>query len=180
MSKNKKKTKIVKTLRDAQAKADNWYQQYVCLLESNKELRLANDKLKHRLDVAGFTTPTLDESTGPVQVIEADIVPYGLFNIFTEEPTERDMEILRDELTLQLVRGMADQNMIQFIYKDPYGSGDPLNEHFTYAAKMYVIPWEQMRTVGRHVRLYEKIKGLKAPVAGTPQQDSAEVKDEQS
>lgn len=155
MSKNRKQKKIIKKLSDAQDKANYWYHQYFRLLANNRELELANDNLKHRLDVAGFTTPTLEESTGPVHVIEADIVPYGLFNIFTEEPTERDMETLRDELTLQMAKGLADQNMIQFIYKGPDESGDPLNEQFTYAAKMYVIPWEQMRVFGRHVRLYE-------------------------
>lgn len=163
MSKNRKQMKIIKKLRAAEAKANSWYNQYVSLLAKNRELELAIDKLKHRLDVAGFTTPTLEESTGPVRVIEADIEPYGSYVALTEEPTERDMEILKKQLTQGLVDGLLANNLVQIIYKDPYNCGGPfgdvLNNYYTYAAKMYVVPWEQMRVFGRHVRLYEYLGG---------------------
>lgn len=159
MSKNMKQTKIIKKLREAQAKANSWCHQYLHILAKNRELELENDKLKHRLDVAGFTTPTLEESTGPIHVIEADIEPYGSHVVLTEEPTERDMEILKEQLTQGLVEGMLANNLVQIIYKEPDNCrgpfGDVLNNHYTYAAKMYVVPWEQMRVFGRHVRLYE-------------------------
>lgn len=159
MSKNRKQTKIIKKIREAQAKADSWYHQYVSLLSKNRELELANEKLKHRLDVAGLTTPTLEETTGPVHVIEADIEPYGSYVALTEEPTEREMEILKRQLTQGLVEGLLATNLVQIIYKDPYNCDYPFgggpNNYYTYAAKMYVVAWEQMRVFGRHVRLYE-------------------------
>jgi len=159
MSKNRKQTKINKKLREAQAKANSWYNQYVSLLAKNRELELAINKLKHRLDLAGLNTPTLEKTTGSVHVIEADIEPYGSYVALTEEPTERDMEMLKKQLTQGLVEGLLANNLVQIIYKDPYKCGSPfgdvLNNHYTYAAKMYVVPWEQMRVFGRHVRLYE-------------------------
>lgn len=163
MSKNRKQTKINKKLRDARANADRLYHLYNKLLAEYMDLKIANEKLKHRLDVAGLNTPTLEESTGSVHVIEADIEPYGSYAVLTEEPTESEMEILKRQLTQGLVEGMLANNLVQIIYKEPDYCrgpfGDVLNNNYTYAAKMYVVPWEQMRVFGRHVRLYEYLGG---------------------
>ena len=159
MSKNRKQKKIIKKLRDERSEKRGWKQKYESLCSEDKVLEIEKSRLKHRLDVAGLNTPTLEESTGPIHVIEADIEPYGSYVALTEEPTERDMEMLKKQLTQGLVEGMLANNLVQIIYKDPYNCvgpfGDPLNNHYTYAAKMYVVPWEQMRVFGRHVRLYE-------------------------
>lgn len=155
MSKNKKSTKIIKKLRDARANADRLYHQYVKLLTDYMDLKIANEKLKYRLDLAGLNTPTLEESTGPIHVIEVDMEPYGMYAVLTEEPTELDIDLLKKRFTKRLVESMLANNLVQFIHKSPDGFGDPMNEHFTYAAKMFVVPWEQMRVFGSHVRLYE-------------------------
>lgn len=161
MSKNRKQMKIIKKLRAAEAKANSWYNQYVSILAKNSELELKNDKLKHRLDLAGLNTPTLEESTGPIHVIEADIEPYGSYVALTDEPTESDMEILKKRLTQGLVEGLLANNLVQIIYKDPYNVGpfgDALNNYYTYAAKMYVVPWEKMRVFGKHAILERRVK----------------------
>ena len=159
MSKNRKQMKIIKKLRDERAYADRLYHQYVNLMRDYMDLKIANEKLKHRLDVAGLNTPTLEESTGPVHVIEADIEPYGSYAVLTEEPTESEMEILKKRLMKGLVDGMLANNLVQIIYKEPDNCvgpfGDVLNNNYTFAAKMFVVPWEQMRVFGSHVRLYE-------------------------
>ena len=163
MSKNSKQMKIIKKLRDERSEKRKWYQKYVSLCSDYNALEREKSRLKHRLDVAGLNTPTLDQTTGSVHLIEADIEPYGSYVPLIEEPTEGDMELLKKQLTQGLVEGLLANNMVQIIYKDPHicvgPFGDALNKYYTYAAKMYVVPWEQMRVFGRHVRMYEYLGG---------------------
>lgn len=52
-------------------------------------------------------------------------------------------KILSDRVIEGLARALIENNLVQFVIRDP-DMHDPFNRCGTYAAKLYVVPWEQM------------------------------------
>lgn len=116
------------------------------LMASHKELENQHNVLKERFRRAGSELETLDASP-QIPVVTAEIEPqaYGIYKdadawVLTEKDAFKS---LKRELLTRMVDGLMDGNIVQFIAKKnldyPFYS-----DMYTFAAKMYVIPWEQM------------------------------------
>jgi hypothetical protein len=116
-----------------------------CLEEEKK-------KVEKRLEIAGAETETIEEGVGMVQIIRAEVIPYGTFTRVGNDIHLDDLESVKMELTREIAKELIDQSIVQFIikkpgmYDGPFGAID--QEYGTIGAKLYVIPWEQMRTGG--------------------------------
>lgn len=104
------------------------------------------NKLKERFRHAGSEVETL-EDVPQIPVITAEINPqqYGLYSVVVkrmlEDQSFRDM--IQRELITRMVQGLMDGDIVQFIVKE--NTWDPaMLGTYTYAAKLYVVPWEQL------------------------------------
>lgn len=133
-----------------------------CLEEEKK-------KVEKRLEIAGTETETVEEEFGMVQIIRAQAIPYGIYTrvnkIHLDElsSTEllNELTSIKQELTNEIAKALIEQNIVQFIIKEPGMYDGPfeaiVQEFGTVGAKLYVIPWEQMRTTGRTIEIRRKI-----------------------
>ena len=108
------------------------------------EIEMLNDKLNKlssRLETAGSEIETIDNGAGPIQVIHAEAQAWGQYfheATFTEEGLPQVKKLLIENI----VKGLTEANIIQFIIKC---REDPLLD-VSIGAKLFVIPWEQLRT----------------------------------
>lgn len=108
------------------------------------EIEMLSDKLNKlssRLETAGSEIETIDNVVGPMQVIHAEAQAWGQYfhkASFTEEELPQVKKLLIEDI----VKGLAKANIIQFIIKR---GEDPLLG-VSIGAKLFVIPWEQLRT----------------------------------
>lgn len=142
MSKNRKQTKINKKLRDARKEADMLRQQWGDLSVENVRLSSEILRIKERLDIAGFAAKTIDQTSHDLHVIKVDIVPHGNLVAGSKDPSEEELEILKKMCVENMVKALLEDNMIQFIR---LGTDGPFDYAGMYAAKLYVVPWEQAR-----------------------------------
>ena len=119
-----------------------------CLEKEKKEV-------EKRLEIAGTETETIEEGFGTVQIIRAQVIPYGTYVRVDKIPLD-ELKFIKGELTREIAKALIEQNIVQFIIKEPgiydgpFGAID--QEYGTIGAKLYVIPWEQMRT-GRTIEI---------------------------
>ena len=123
------------------------------LIEENKRLKYVNDvyerqielldrnyeKLKDRFRAMG-SAPDIEYKDG-IPVVTAEIKPmqYGTYMYYAED-SEANTQYFQNELAKQIVKGLMEQDIIQFIYHDT----DLFSNRFpTIGAKLFVIPWEQ-------------------------------------
>ena len=122
------------------------------LIDENKRLKYENDiykrkielldrnyeKLKDRFRAMG-SAPDIEYKEG-IHVVTAEIKPmqYGSY-IYYAEDSQEDNAYFQNELVKQIVKGLMDQDIVQFIYHeaDFFSNGFP-----TIGAKLFVIPWE--------------------------------------
>lgn len=142
MSKNRKQTKINKKLRDSRKEADMLRQQWGDLSVENVRLSSEILRLKERMFMAGFAAKTIDQTSHDLHVIKVDIVPYGNLVAGSKDPSEEELEILKKMCAENMVKALLEDNMIQFIR---LGTDGPFDYAGMYAAKLYVVPWEQAR-----------------------------------
>ena len=119
-----------------------------CLEEEKK-------KVEKRLEIAGTETETIEEGVGMVQIIRAEAIPYGTFTRVDKIAFD-ELAFIKGELTREIAKALIEQNIVQFIIKEPGMYDGPFGaidqEYGTIGAKLYVIPWEQMRT-GRTIEI---------------------------
>ena len=122
--------------------------QIKCLEEEKK-------KVEKRLEIAGAETETIEEGVGTVQIIRAQVIPYGTYVRVDKIPLD-ELKFIKGELTREIAKALIEQNIVQFIIKEPGMYDGPFGtidqEYGTIGAKLYVIPWEQMRT-GRTIEI---------------------------
>lgn len=120
-----------------------------CLEEEKK-------KVEKRLEIAGAETETIEEGVGMVQIIRAEVIPYGTYTRVGNYIHLDDLTSVKMELTREIAKALIDQNIVQFIIKEPGMHDGPFGDIFqgykTIGAKLFVIPWEQMRT-GRKIEI---------------------------
>ena len=120
-----------------------------CLEEEKK-------KVEKRLEIAGTETETIEDEVGTIQIIRAETIPYGSFTRVGNDIHLDDLESVKMELTREIAKALIDQSIVQFIIKKPGMYDGPFGDIFqgykTIGAKLYVIPWEQMRT-GRTIEI---------------------------
>jgi len=106
---------------------------------------------KKRFRDFGSNVETVEPDNGKiVQMLKWELKPqaWGHYvvvdDVLIENNNMRTVQrILADKVIEGLAKGLIERNLVQFITKGPE-SYNPLNRHGTYAAKLYVVPWEQM------------------------------------
>ena len=99
----------------------------------------------------GSNVGTVEPDNGKiVQMLKWELKPqaWGQYCVVDDVLIEKnDMEtvyrVLEDKVIKGIAKGLIERNLVQFISKGP-DAFDPLNRYGTYAAKLYVVPWEQM------------------------------------
>ena len=121
-------------------------------------------KLKERLTRAESEIVTVDGPCGPIQVIEADMEMWGTYTelSYSADATVNENKQIMDEaakiLAGEVARKLIESNLAQVIYKSreewdeiPMG-----RKNATLGVKLFVVPWEQMRT-GSRIRVMRQI-----------------------
>lgn len=114
-------------------------------------------RLHVRLMLAGSEIKTVDGPCGPIQVIEADTEMWGTYTelSYSADATVNENKQIMDEaakiLAGEVARKLIESNLAQVIYKSreewdeiPMG-----RKNATLGVKLFVVPWEQMRTGSR-------------------------------
>lgn len=117
---------------------------------------LAKEKLERaeaRLRKAGTEIETVDGPEGRVQVINAEAQAWGTWK-YTEN--EKSLDSCKIHLMHKLITGLMDNNIVQFIVHQPDDTPFSPYNYATVGVKLFVIPWEEMRTG-------KKIKMIKEP-----------------
>ena len=101
--------------------------------------------LKNRfMSIANYTEEIPNKGT-PIQTVSLDVKTYGQYArlAYGEELDEETLDIIIRELGISIARGLVEQSMVKICLSDD----DPFDR--TIAAKLYVIPWEQMNRLVR-------------------------------
>ena len=69
--------------------------------------------------------------------------PWGTYIALDRELSEEEQETAKKRIVESIVKGLIERNLVQFISKDR-DERFPIAEYKTLAAKLYVVPWEQM------------------------------------
>lgn len=107
--------------------------------------------LMERIEMAGSEIETIDEGCGPMQVIRAKVEIYGTYASVFVKISKSDMEYYKANLAEQIAKKLIDENIAQIIVHErgeDVPLGFPPYDNSTIGVKLFVIPWEQMRTVG--------------------------------
>jgi len=152
MKKKYKRNKRARLIREIEflkkaikEKADNYHKR-------EKEL------LK-RIEMAGSEIETIDNGCGPMQVIRAEVETFGTYAMMFEA-SEREMEYCKQNMAKQIAKKLIDENIAQIIVHEKGENapmGFPMYENSTIGVKLFVIPWEQMRTVGQRFEMRRKL-----------------------
>ena len=122
-------------------------------------------KYKERFHKIGSNIKTIETGQhGPVVTMKWELKPeqWGNYIKFPNELVMKDdveaiERTLRNKIIDSIAKGLIENNIIQFIIREP-SVIDPLDRYGTYAAKLYVVPWEQMADKGQ----IELIKAVEA------------------
>lgn len=115
--------------------------------------------LLERIEMAGSEIETIEEGCGPMQVIRAQVGIFGTYDRMIEV-SEREMEYYKQNLAEQIAKKLIDENIAQIIVHErgeEMPLGFPPRENSTIGVKLFVIPWEQMRTVGSRFEMRRKV-----------------------
>lgn len=117
-----------------------------------KEMQIAYEETNKRLRLAGSMVETIDGPTGKIQIIKAEAKAWGNYVIGYEINA---IEEYKERLIRDIAAGLAESNVVQFIVK---GANDfyPLDQYMTVGAKLYVVPWEELRT-GNTIKLMREV-----------------------
>ena len=87
----------------------------------------------------------LDTEQVKTAEIEIEPIPYGTYVVLSGGTATKDQEEQAKKIVAEkIAAGLMQQEMIQFICKDNCADFDPLSQYSTVAAKIRVVPWEQM------------------------------------
>ena len=105
---------------------------------------------KERLASIGRNMRTEDVNSEVVRTIKWEIHPQAWGNYLCIDGIKlfdmRGEDLLvymKREAIRSISEGLIDKELVQFIIRNPDIS-DPLNRYGTFAAKLYVVPWEQV------------------------------------
>lgn len=105
---------------------------------------------KNRFREFGSNVETIEPGSGTLQMLKWQLKAeaWGQYirlddRIVEAHDKETIQKIMSEEIVRKIAEGLIERNLVQFLIKDPVVS-DPLNRYGTYAAKLYVVPWEQV------------------------------------
>lgn len=106
------------------------------------------EQYKDRFRKFGSNVETVDPENGKyVELVKWELKPemWGSYSFYDARFRNAELvEIFQRELVEKIVNGLIERDLVQFYIKDPNEAGGPLGLQGTYAAKLYVVPWEQM------------------------------------
>lgn len=173
--KEKLKDMLARKLGKLKRRLKSWYRETFCkkaiMIEKlNEELVKLNEELsakdaqmeimKKRFMRLGDQIETMDKRGPALQTIikEIDIEPiqFGDYLAMSMLDSNREyqdvvFEEAKGRMAEKLATGLIENNLVQFIIRDQ-NHYDPLNMFTTVAAKITVVPWEQM-AIGRRIRM---------------------------
>lgn len=99
---------------------------------------------KTRFRAFGSNVETVEpDDSKDLRVLKWELKPEIYGNYLKIDDELIDPGYLEKKVAEELAKGLVERNLVQFIKKDPDNT-DPLNRYGTFAAKIYVVPWEQV------------------------------------
>ena len=129
-------------------------------LEAEEKAKFYEDRFRR----FGSNVETIDPGNGECVVMEKwtiEQLPWGRYVPCCEDISDEEIEKLKESIVEGLVRGLIEKNLVQFILKER-NTVFPIAEFKTLAAKLYVVPWEQMP----HARTLELEQFVKNTLEG--------------
>ena len=125
-----------------------------------KAFQKREKELLERIEMAGSEIETIDEGCRQMQVIRAKV---GIFGTYARmfEVSEREMEYYKQNLAEQIAKKLIEEEIAQIIVHErgeDVPPGFSPYEQSTIGVKVFVIPWEQMRTVGSRFEMRRMIR----------------------
>lgn len=155
------KKKIPKSIKKKIRKAENEARfQREKRLEAEEKAKFYEDRFRR----FGSNVETVDTGSGECVVTEKWTIeqqPWGKYVTCREDISDEELEKLKEFLVDGIARGLIEKNLVQFISKER-NDHFPIAEFKTLAAKLYVVPWEQMP----HAKTLELEKFVKNTLEG--------------
>lgn len=122
-------------------------------------------RLQDRLTLAGSEVKTVDGPCGPIQVIEADTEMWGTYAELSDDAAAAviaNKQLLHEEIRImaeKIARELIENDVAQVIFKrkeewDEIPGG---RKNATMGIKLFVVPWEHMRTTGSRIKFMRQI-----------------------
>ena len=116
---------------------------------------------RHRFREIGSRVETIDPGPGKIKMLKWTVSPEQLGNyirVLQDDSIYGNIEEYIFDLAESIAKGIIDNNLLQIIVKE--ADDGPLDRYGTIAAKLYVVPWEQM-TDRKQIEVVRKVEGLK-------------------
>ena len=103
---------------------------------------MERDKLKKRIMDIGSRCEMLDISGPGINCVEVRPEAWGQYMVMSPliDLSDTELEDMKKMLVGKIVQGLMEQNVVQFII----GKHDFVPDRKTIAAKLYVVPWDQL------------------------------------
>lgn len=85
----------------------------------------------------------IDQEKTQTAEVEIKSIPYGLYSILDATDTDRVIRKIQENLVKEIAECLIKDNMIRFIVKEQENY-DPLSRYATVAARIDVVPWDQI------------------------------------
>lgn len=106
------------------------------------------DKLKKRLLRAGNAPyDYVSDKSIKTYTAEIKVETWGMYIVLGgETAVDHVLEAAKEQVVSDIAKGLIENNLVQFVVRDMENDFDPLNQACTVAAKINVVPWEQLTT----------------------------------
>lgn len=150
--------------------------QRIVIKGMKNEIESLNEKisaLNRRISQLGTEVETIDEGAGPIQILRPEVYAYGLTAVLFEDPDKEVTDEIERKMAYKLAKGLIENNTVQFIYSKK-SVFSPAEQETTVGAKLFVIPWDQMRTRKLELRrkINEKDKESETPACQVVQSET--------
>lgn len=106
-----------------------------------KEAEERTKTAETRLAVAGSEVETIEEGNLKINIIRAETQTYGNYILGYPEDLEKFIDEAKRALAKNMAEGLLEAGVAQIIVKEFGHAGAK-----TVGLKLFVVPWEQMRT----------------------------------
>ena len=155
--------KKINVIKNQRKKIEQLRREKALLRAELAEAERREKGLKEKLKLLGSEIKTVDGPCGPIQVIEAGTEMWGTYAVLSDSAdTAIAKKAMMDEavriMAGKIARDLVENNIAQVIYKsreewDEIPGG---RKNATLGVKLFVVPWEQMRT-GSRIKVMRQI-----------------------